>query len=72
MSSIEESLRAIVEHRNDEEAEDLLDYLNMPTDPDTLTEEEMSRVHAGLEEIARGAYLTLEELQQRGQVYRSQ
>lgn len=65
MSSIKDSLRAIIERLSEEEAEDLLDYLNLRADPDRLTQEEIARVEVGRAEIARGEYVTLEELQQR-------
>lgn len=65
MSSVKDSIYSIVEGLSEEEAEDLLDYLNMRADPDSLTEEELARVASGRAEIANGEYVTLEEIQRR-------
>lgn len=46
----------------EEEAEELLDFLNLQDEPDTLTEEELRRVLAAEEEIKAGKYVTLEEV----------
>ena len=45
------------------EAEELfLDYLNMRLDPDELTPEEEERIRVSREELARGDFVTLDEL----------
>ena len=56
-----ESLREIVETLTEEEAEQLLDYLNMLADPDELTAEELEAVRRGQQAAERGDYVTLEE-----------
>ena len=56
-----QALREIVETLTEEEAEQLLDYLNMLADPDELTAEEQERVRLSREAAARGDVITLEE-----------
>lgn len=46
----------------DDEAEDLLDYLELQADPGDLTEEEHKRILTIDAEVERGEYVTLEEL----------
>lgn len=58
-----ERLRQVVEGLSEEEAEDLLDYLNLLADPNTLDADELAAVEAAEAEIARGEYVTLEEIQ---------
>lgn len=60
--TVKEELHQIIDGLTDEEAEELLDYLNLRADPDTLTPEELARVQAADAEIARGEYVTLEEI----------
>jgi len=60
-----EALRQIIDTLSEEAAEDLLDYLNMRADPDTLTDDEITELKAAEAEIACGDYLTLEEIQRR-------
>ncbi|MGI8551576.1 MAG: hypothetical protein ACR2PL_12455 [Dehalococcoidia bacterium] len=60
-----ETLHQIVEGLSEKDAEDLLDYLNMRADPDTLTAGEIDAVEAAEAEIARGEYITLNEIQHR-------
>jgi hypothetical protein len=50
----------IVDTMSDEEADDLLSYLE---DRDIYTPEVMARIRQSLEEIARGDVITLEELE---------
>ena len=57
-----ESLHAYVDTLTVEEAMDLIDILNNWHDPDELTEEELAAVREGEEAIARGDYVTFEEL----------
>ena len=64
-ASVKETIHQIVDTLSAEEAEDLLDYLNLRADPDTLTDEELRRVAEGRAEIARGEYVTLEQIQRR-------
>ncbi len=51
-----ETLRRIIEKLSEEEAQDLLDYLNLQADPDTLSEAELKAVREGQAAIARGDY----------------
>ncbi len=63
--TVKDELHQIIDVLSDEEAEELLDYLNMRADPDTLTPEELARVEAADAEIARGEYVTLDEILRR-------
>jgi len=63
--TVKDELHQIIDVLSDEEAEELLDYLNLRADPDTLTPEELARVQAADAEIARGEYVTLEEILRR-------
>jgi predicted house-cleaning noncanonical NTP pyrophosphatase (MazG superfamily) len=56
-----QALREIVETLTEEEAEQLLDYLNMLADPDELSPEELERVRLSRESAERGDFITLEE-----------
>lgn len=60
--TVKEAIHQLVDALSDEEAEALLDYLNMLADPDELTEEELAEVQLADEEFARGEYITREEL----------
>lgn len=62
--TVKEALHHLVESMSDEKAEALLDYLNLLADPDELTEEERERVRRARAELARGDFVTLEELRQ--------
>lgn len=62
--TVKEAIHQLVDALSDEEAEALLDYLNMLADPDELTEEELVRVRQAKAEMDRGEYVTLEELRQ--------
>lgn len=57
-----QALREIVESLTEEEAEQLLDYLNMLADPDELTEEELAEVVEIERRMKGGEYVTLAEL----------
>lgn len=57
-----QALREMVDSMTDEEAENLLDYVNMLHDPDELTEEEFQEVMRAEAEVKSGKYITLEEL----------
>ena len=57
-----ETLRDIIDDLTEEEAEELLDFLNMRADPDTLTPEEEARVRAAHEAAMKGDYVAFEEV----------
>ncbi len=57
-----ESLRRIIEGVTEEQAQDLLDYLNLRADPDTLGDKESRLVGKGETAIARGDFVTLDQL----------
>jgi hypothetical protein len=57
-----QALRDRIDAMSEDEAEDLLDFLNLQDEPDTLTDEELARVLAAEAEIKAGKYITLEEL----------
>ena len=64
--TVKEELRALVETMPDEHAAEVLDYARwLAADTDTLTEEEMEEVRAGEAELARGEYVTLDDVLQR-------
>lgn len=56
-----ETLRDIIDDLTDEEAEELLDFLNMQADPDTLTPEEEARVERIRADMNAGDYVTLKK-----------
>ncbi|HLZ69169.1 MAG TPA: hypothetical protein VKV26_04585 [Dehalococcoidia bacterium] len=58
---MKEELHQIVDALSEEEAEELLDFLNLRADPDTLTPDELARVEAAEQAAAAGDYVTLEE-----------
>ena len=58
-----EALLGIVQGLTEEEAEDLIDLMNMHEDPDELTEDEFAAVRASHEAIVRGDFVTLDELE---------
>ena len=57
-----DTLHRIVDGMKKEEAEALLDYLNMLADPDTLEPEELEEVTRILAEMDAGESVSLEEL----------
>jgi hypothetical protein len=57
-----ETLHRVIDTLTEEQALDLLDYLNLQADPDTLSPEELKAVREGEAAIARGEYVTLEQL----------
>ncbi len=58
-----EQLHALIDRLSDEAAEDLLDYLDaLYSEPETLTDDEMAFVRMGQDQIARGEYVTLDQL----------
>ncbi len=58
-------LRKAIEQLTDEQALDLLDYINLQRDPDSLTEAEKAAVMRGEEELARGESVTPEEFRKK-------
>ncbi len=61
--TIKEEIHELVELLPNAEAADALDYVQwLLAEEDTLTAEEMELVRQGMEEIARGDYVTLDEL----------
>ena len=61
-----EELHHLVDRLAEGEAEDALEYLRWLTEPvDVLTEEELRLLKTGEEEIARGEFATLAELERR-------
>lgn len=60
-----EALHHLIDTMSDDDAQRLLDYLNMKADPDYLTPEEEAEVEESLREIERGEFLTLEELRKK-------
>lgn len=65
MPSAKDTIYHLIEGLSEEEAEDLLDYLNLRADPDSLTAEELRQVAEGREELAHGEYVTLDQIQRR-------
>lgn len=60
-SSTREKLIEKISELNEEEMEDLLDYLNMLSDPDELTPEEAAEVDATRAEMKQGKFTTLDQ-----------
>ena len=56
-----DTLHRIVDGMKKEEAEALLDYLNMLADPDTLDPDELEEVSRILAEMDSGEYVTWQE-----------
>ncbi|MHB8574822.1 MAG: hypothetical protein ACYDCQ_05765 [Dehalococcoidia bacterium] len=53
----------IIEQLSEQEAERLLDDLNLRADPDTLTPEELAQTQGTATEMQRGTYVTLDALE---------
>ena len=60
-----EALHHMIDTMSDDDAQLLLDYLNMKSDPDELTPEEEAEIEEAIKEIERGEYMTLEELRRK-------
>ncbi len=60
-----ESLRQLIDEMSDEEAQELLAYLNLLADPDVLTESELAKVVEAEAAIERGEFLTLTKVRAR-------
>ena len=59
--TVKEALHQAIDAMSEEDAEALMDYLNLLADSDTLTDEEMAEVEAGRVAIERGDYITRDE-----------
>lgn len=58
-----ESLHQLVDRLADEDAADALEYLRwLTSESETLPDEELAIVRTGEDEIARGEYVTLDDL----------
>ena len=62
-ASAKAELTALIDAMSDEEAQDLLDYLNMLADPDELTPEEEAEVRKAMAELEAGNFVTQEEIE---------
>jgi hypothetical protein len=60
--SARDSLLRYVSNLSEDEAQDLLDSLALSDEPGELSEEDVRRVLEGRDAIARGDFVTLEEL----------
>jgi hypothetical protein len=61
--TVKDELRILVERLPDEEAVEALDYLRrLVEESETLSDDEMTAVHRGQDEIVRGEYTTLPDL----------
>ncbi len=67
MTTIKDDLHHLVDELDEDAVGELLDYAHwLAADKDDpLTEEESAQVDAGKAEIARGDYVTLEELRRK-------
>ncbi len=64
VAKVKEELHRLVDEMSDREALDALDHVRwLLSDEDELTEEEWEAVREGEAEIARGEYVTLEEIE---------
>ncbi len=61
-TSVKQELRRLIEEMTEEEAMDLLDFINLYNEPDVLSPEEEAAVAEGKAQIERGEYITGEEL----------
>ena len=62
LPSARDSLLRYVSNLSEDEAQDLLDSLALRDEPGELSEEDLCRVLEGRDAIARGDFVTLEEL----------
>lgn len=63
VSTVKDELHQLVDHLNEVDAAEALDYLRwLTSDEEELTPEELAMVREGEESIARGEYITLTEL----------
>jgi hypothetical protein len=61
--SAKAGLQVVIEAMSDDEAERLLDYINMRNDPDEATPEDLAAFARARAEFARGEFVTLEQLE---------
>ena len=64
-ASAKAELTALIDAMSDEEAQDLLDYLNMLADPDELTPDEEAAVRKAMAELERGQTVSGDALKQK-------
>ncbi len=64
-ASTKDELHQLIDQMSMDEAQQLLDYLNMKADPDELTPEEEAEVAESLAEIERGEFDTLDEFRRK-------
>ncbi len=57
-----EELRELIDAMDEEQAERLLDFINLQNDPDFATPEEIAEHELLRGAVARGDYVTFEEL----------
>lgn len=67
VAKVKEELHRLIDQLPDMAALDTLDHVRwlLSDEEETLTQEEWEEVRAGEAEIARGEYVTLEEIKQR-------
>jgi predicted transcriptional regulator len=58
-----EQLRERIDEMTEDEASELLDFLALQDDPDELSEADIAAVKRGLDEIARGDFVTQAEFE---------
>jgi hypothetical protein len=59
--TVRENVHQLVDTLPEERLEDILDYINLIEDDDTLNPEEQAAVERGLEDIRQGRTISLEE-----------
>ncbi len=64
-ASTKDELHQLIDQMSMDDAQQLLDYLNMKADPDELTPEEEAEVAESLAEIERGEFDTLDEFRRK-------
>jgi hypothetical protein len=63
--TIKRQLHSLVDLLDDENADEALDYLQwLVSDAETVSGQDLERTRRGEEQIARGEYVTLQELRQ--------
>ena len=60
--SVKQELHDLIETLSAEDAEAMLDYINMRLDPDELSEEDEAAVRKAMEELERGETMSAEQL----------
>jgi predicted transcriptional regulator len=59
--TVRENVHQLVDTLPEERLADVLDYLNLIEDDDTLTPEEEAAIEEGLEDVRQGRTITIEE-----------